>query len=70
MLEVEEKVNFLDKLKLNNIIKGHLTSGLKGGVKICKTPDEVKNFTKQMIGYNLITHQTVKEGLNKENYFF
>jgi len=39
-----------------------LTSGLKGGVKICKTPDEVKNYTKQMIGYNLITHQTVKEG--------
>lgn len=70
MLEVEEKVNFLDKLKLNHIIKGHLTSGLKGGVKICKTPDEVKNFTKQMIGYNLITHQTVKEGLNKENYFY
>jgi succinyl-CoA synthetase beta subunit len=43
--------------------KGHLTSGLKGGVKICKTPEEVSNFTKQMIGYNLITHQTVKEGL-------
>ena len=43
--------------------KGHLTSGLKGGVKICKTPEEVKNYTKQMIGYNLITHQTVKEGL-------
>lgn len=43
--------------------KGHLTSGLKGGVKICKTPLEVENFTTQMIGYNLITHQTVKAGL-------
>jgi len=43
--------------------KGHLTSGLKGGVKICKTPDEVKKYTEQMIGYNLITHQTPKEGL-------
>ena len=43
--------------------KGHLTSGLKGGVKICKTPEEIKDFTKQMIGYNLITHQTPPEGL-------
>lgn len=43
--------------------KGTLTSGLKGGVKICKTPEEIKNFTKQMIGYNLITHQTPPEGL-------
>ena len=46
--------------------KGHLTSGLKGGVKICKTPQEIANFTKQMIGYNLITHQTPKAG--KRNY--
>jgi succinyl-CoA synthetase beta subunit len=43
--------------------KGKLTSGLKGGVKICKTPEEIKDFTKQMIGYNLITHQTPPEGL-------
>jgi succinyl-CoA synthetase beta subunit len=43
--------------------KGHLTSGLKGGVKICKTADEIKNYAKQMIGYNLITHQTTKDGL-------
>jgi len=26
--------------------KGHLTSGLKGGVKLCKTLDEVENYTK------------------------
>lgn len=42
---------------------GHLTSGLKGGVKILKTAEEVRDFTKQMIGYNLITHQTTKDGL-------
>ena len=28
-----------------------------------KTAEEVRDFTKQMIGYNLITHQTTKEGL-------
>lgn len=43
--------------------KGSLTSGLKGGVKVLKTPEEVEKFTKQMIGYNLITHQTPKAGL-------
>jgi succinyl-CoA synthetase beta subunit len=36
---------------------------LKGGVQICKTPEEVRDKTKQMIGFNLITHQTTKEGL-------
>lgn len=43
--------------------KGHLTSGLQGGVKICHTPQEIEEYTDQMIGYNLITHQTTKEGL-------
>jgi succinyl-CoA synthetase beta subunit len=42
---------------------GHLTSGLKGGVQILKTPEQVRDLTKQMIGYNLITHQTPKAGL-------
>ena len=56
MLEVEEKVRFL-------IFLGHLTSGLKGGVQIIKTPEQVRDLTKQMIGYNLITHQTTKQGL-------
>ena len=36
--------------------KGKMTSGLKGGVHICKTPQEVAEKTEQMIGYNLITH--------------
>lgn len=56
MQVVEVKVTTSCKL-------GHLTSGLKGGVKILQTPDEVREFTKQMIGYNLITHQTTKDGL-------
>jgi succinyl-CoA synthetase beta subunit len=43
--------------------KGTLTSGLKGGVQVLKTPKEVGEFTKKMLGYNLITHQTTKAGL-------
>lgn len=44
--------------------KGHLTSGLQGGVKICKKPEEIKKYAEQMIGFNLITKQTPKEGLH------
>ena len=36
--------------------KGTLTSGMKGGVHVVDTPDVVKEKTKGMIGYNLITH--------------
>jgi succinyl-CoA synthetase beta subunit len=43
--------------------KGHLTSGMKGGVHVVKTPEIVREKTEGMIGYNLITHQTTKEGL-------
>lgn len=43
--------------------KGTLSSGLKGGVQILKTPEQVKEFSTKMLGYNLVTHQTTKEGL-------
>ena len=43
--------------------KGHLTSGMKGGVHVVDTPEIIAEKTKGMIGYNLITHQTTAEGL-------
>jgi|Transcript_9734 succinyl-CoA synthetase beta subunit len=43
--------------------KGHLTSGMKGGVHVLDSPEEIAEKTKGMIGYNLITHQTTAEGL-------
>ena len=43
--------------------KGTLTSGLKGGVQICKTPKDIGEKTAKMIGYNLMTIQTPPEGL-------
>ena len=36
---------------------------MKGGVHVVKTPEIVREKTEGMIGYNLITHQTTKEGL-------
>ncbi|GMI14568.1 hypothetical protein TrVE_jg10535 [Triparma verrucosa] len=43
--------------------KGHfLKSGLKGGVKILSTADEVEGFADQMFGDNLVTKQTSEDG--------
>ncbi|GAB4171847.1 MAG: ADP-forming succinate--CoA ligase subunit beta [Geothermobacteraceae bacterium] len=36
--------------------------GKAGGVKIAKTPDEVKQFARDMFGMTLVTHQTGPEG--------
>ncbi len=36
--------------------------GKGGGVKIAKTPDEVKKFAREMFGMTLVTHQTGPEG--------
>ncbi|XP_076962312.1 succinate--CoA ligase [GDP-forming] subunit beta, mitochondrial isoform X2 [Callospermophilus lateralis] len=48
--------------------KGVFNSGLKGGVHLTKDPKVVGQLAKQMIGYNLATKQTSKEGVkvNKE----
>jgi succinyl-CoA synthetase beta subunit len=36
--------------------------GKGGGVKIAKSLDEVKKYAKEIIGMNLVTHQTGPEG--------
>ena len=36
--------------------------GKGGGVKIAKSLDEVKEFAKQILGMQLVTHQTGSEG--------
>ncbi|MBZ3889471.1 Succinyl-CoA ligase [GDP-forming] subunit beta, mitochondrial [Sciurus carolinensis] len=43
--------------------KGVFNSGLKGGVHLTKDPKVVEQLAKQMIGYNLATKQTSKEGV-------
>ncbi|KYR01212.1 succinate-CoA ligase (ADP-forming) [Tieghemostelium lacteum] len=42
--------------------KGIFTSGLKGGVHICNSPEEVKKFAGKMLGHTLVTKQTGPEG--------
>ncbi|KAM6121162.1 succinate--CoA ligase [GDP-forming] subunit beta, mitochondrial [Pterocles gutturalis] len=43
--------------------KGIFNSGLKGGVHLTKDPKTVEQLAKQMIGYNLSTKQTPKNGV-------
>ncbi|KAJ3125284.1 beta' subunit [Nowakowskiella sp. JEL0407] len=42
--------------------KGHFDSGLKGGVKVVFSPEEVRDLAKGMIGSKLITKQTGSAG--------
>ena len=42
--------------------KGTFTSGLQGGVKLCKTATQVRDFAEQMLGQTLVTHQTGQDG--------
>ena len=42
---------------------GRFTSGLQGGVHICRSIEDVTKFSRKMLGYNLITKQTTSEGL-------
>ncbi len=42
--------------------KGTFTNGFKGGVHLCKTPEEVREIASQMLGQTLVTNQTGPEG--------
>jgi len=43
--------------------KGTFNNGFKGGVKLCKTPDEVREISSKMLGYRLTTKQTGPDGV-------
>eukprot|EP01070_Trichotokara_eunicae_P011335 Trichotokara_eunicae@DN7104_c0_g1_i1.p1 len=42
--------------------KGTLSSGMKGGVKVLKSVNDVMDSAKNMLGYRLVTHQTTEDG--------
>jgi succinyl-CoA synthetase beta subunit len=47
------------------VVKAQIHAGGRGkggGVKVAKSPDEAEQLTKQMLGMNLVTHQTGREG--------
>ena len=48
-----------------NVVKAQIHAGGRGkggGVKIARSPDEVEQLAKQLIGMTLVTHQTGPEG--------
>src|SRR4051812_35163540 len=42
--------------------KGTFKNGFKGGVKLCKSPAEAREFASKMLGETLVTHQTGPSG--------
>ena len=47
------------------VVKAQIHAGGRGkggGVKLARTPDEVKQFAREMLGMTLVTHQTGPEG--------
>ncbi|MEY2527314.1 MAG: succinyl-CoA synthetase beta subunit [Verrucomicrobiota bacterium] len=42
--------------------KGTFTNGFKGGVHLCKSPEEVRDVAAKMLGQTLVTHQTGPPG--------
>ncbi|XP_073086976.1 succinate--CoA ligase [GDP-forming] subunit beta, mitochondrial isoform X2 [Manis javanica] len=67
-LEAAERLNAKEIVLKAQILaggrgKGVFSSGLKGGVHLTKDPKVVGQLAKQMIGYNLATKQTPKEGV-------
>ena len=42
--------------------KGTFVNGFKGGVHVCKTPEEAREIARKMLGQILVTHQTGPAG--------
>jgi succinyl-CoA synthetase beta subunit len=42
--------------------KGTFANGFKGGVQLCKTPEEAGEIARKMLGQTLVTHQTGPAG--------
>ena len=69
----EEAERIARSLGINNLVvkaqihaggrgKGTFKGGLKGGVQLCKTASQARDYAKQMLGHTLVTHQTGPEG--------
>src|SRR5215468_8573031 len=62
---VAEAEEAAKELGLPVVVKAQIHAGglgKGGGVKLARTMEDVHNLTKQMIGMNLVTHQTGPEG--------
>ncbi|KAH9404447.1 PREDICTED: succinyl-CoA ligase [ADP-forming] subunit beta, mitochondrial-like [Rhagoletis zephyria] len=68
-MEVSQKLGSSDFVVKAQVLaggrgRGHFTSGLKGGVKLVYSPEEVHDVANKMIGHSLITKQTGEKGVS------
>lgn len=65
---MEEVETAIEKLALTNaVLKVQVHAGGRGkagGVKMAKTPDQIRQMAKEMLGMKLVTPQTGPEGIN------
>jgi succinyl-CoA synthetase beta subunit len=62
---VEEAIAASTELGLPVVIKAQIHAGGRGkggGVKLARTPEEVRQYASQILGMTLVTHQTGSEG--------
>src|ERR1700730_10969331 len=59
-----ERVDFVVKAQIHagGRGKGTFTNGFKGGVRMAKSPNEVREIAAKMLGQTLVTHQTGPQG--------
>jgi len=63
----EDLIKHIEGLEENKVyvVKAQIHAGGRGkagGVKVSKNKEEIKNYSEELLGKILITHQTVKEG--------
>lgn len=62
--QVEEAIRLMDLDKAVLKVQVHAGGrGKAGGVKLAKTPEEILNYAKQLLGMRIINKQTGKEGI-------
>jgi len=62
---IEEAIAASTELGLPVVIKAQIHAGGRGkggGVKLARTPEEVRQYASQILGMTLVTHQTGSEG--------
>ncbi len=63
---VEEALKIAEEIKSPvTVVKAQIHAGGRGkggGVKLAKSPDEVRTYAESILGMNLVTHQTGPEG--------
>src|SRR5437870_13119695 len=50
--------------------KGTFANGFKGGVHLCKTPEEAREIAGKMLGQTLVTHRSEERRVREERMFY